>query len=156
MKYLQSKERAAKMMYIRMWVKTTVFILLVFLLFACSTSSYVKADSTSNSLSLSIPNSSTSYQADKFRAGELDCSNAIGSATQLEFGVTGIIQGSSGSRQQVGDIGVYSKITIPLGKRAKNRIDCNRLYELELQIKQLEVMKLQQEINQLRSLSFEN
>ena len=51
---------------------------------------------------------------------------------------------------------MYSKITIPLGKRAKSRIDCNRLYELELKIKELEVMKLQQEINQLRSLAFEN
>tara|TARA_R110002167_G_scaffold176218_1_gene375635 strand:- start:53 stop:463 length:411 start_codon:yes stop_codon:yes gene_type:complete len=136
-------------------MKIYLILLLATIISSCSyTTTY--ADSTSNSLSLSIPNSSTSYQADKFRAGELDCSNAIGSATQLEFGVTGIIQGSSGSRQQVGDIGVYSKITIPLGKRAKNRIDCNRLYELELQIKQLEVMKLQQEINQLRSLSFEN
>ena len=136
-------------------MKIYLILLLATIISSCSyTTTY--ADSTSNSLSLSIPNSSTSFQADKFRAGELDCSNAIGSATNIEFGVTGIIQGSSGSRQQVGDIGVYSKITIPLGKRAKNRIDCNRLYELELQIKQLEVMKLQQEINQLRSLSFEN
>jgi hypothetical protein len=36
------------------------------------------------------------------------------------------------------------------------RIDCSRLYDLELQKKQLELMKLQQEINQLRSLAFEN
>jgi len=98
------------------------------------------------------------YQSDKFRAGELDCSNAIGSATQLEFGVTGLIQGGtiSTDNKKTGDIGVYSRIIIPLGKRAKSRIDCNRLYELELQKKELEVMKLQQEINQLRSLSFEN
>ena len=45
---------------------------------------------------------------------------------------------------------------MPLGKRTKSRIDCNRLYELELQKKELEVMKLQQEINKLRSLAFEN
>tara|TARA_R100000544_G_scaffold14435_1_gene6595 strand:- start:143 stop:445 length:303 start_codon:yes stop_codon:yes gene_type:complete len=98
------------------------------------------------------------YQSDKFRAGELDCSNAIGSATQLEFGVTGLIQGGtiSTNNKKVGDIGVYSRIIIPLGKRVKSRINCNRLYELELQKKELEVMKLQQEINQLRSLSFEN
>ena len=137
-------------------MKICLILLLTIVISSCSyTMTY--ADSTSNSLSLSLPSSSTSYQADKFRAGDLDCSNAIGSATNLEFGVTGIIQGgTSGGRQQVGDIGVYSKITIPLGKRAKSRINCNRLYELELQIKQLEVMKLQQEINQLRQLSFEN
>ena len=132
-------------------------ILLVLLIL---TSSYTLswADSTSNSLSLSLPNSSLGYQSDKFRAGELDCSNAIGSATQLEFGVTGLIQGGtiSTNNKKVGDIGVYSRIIIPLGKRAKSRIDCNRLYELELQKKELEVMKLKQEINQLRSLSFEN
>lgn len=132
-------------------------ILLVLLIL---TSSYTLswADSTSNSLSLSLPNSSMGYQSDKFRAGELDCSNAIGSATQLEFGVTGLIQGGTSftNGKKVGDIGVYSRIIIPLGKRAKSRIDCNRLYELELQKKELEVMKLKQEINQLRSLSFEN
>ena len=124
------------------------------------TSSYTLswADSTSNSLSLSLPNSSLGYQSDKFRAGELDCSNAIGSATQLEFGVTGLIQGGTIATdgKKTGDIGVYSRIIIPLGKRVKSRINCNRLYELELQKKELEVMKLKQEINQLRSLTFEN
>ena len=132
-------------------------ILLVLLIL---TSSYTLswADSTSNSLSLSLPNSSMGYQSDKFRAGELDCSNAIGSATQLEFGVTGLIQGGTSSTKgkKVGDIGVYSRIIIPLGKRVKSRINCNRLYELELQKKELEVMKLKQEIDQLISLSFEN
>ena len=132
-------------------------ILLVLLIL---TSSYTLswADSTSNSLSLSLPNSSMGYQSDKFRAGELDCSNAIGSATQLEFGVTGLIQGGTVSTngKKVGDIGVYSRIIIPLGKRVKSRINCNRLYELELQKKELEVMKLKQEIDQLRSLAFEN
>jgi len=114
------------------------------------------ADSTSNSLSLSLPNSGTSYQSDSFRSGDLDCSNAIGSATNIEFGLTSIIQGGTAENSgRTGDIGIYSKITIPLGKRAKSRIDCNRLYELELQKKQLEVMKLQQEINKLRELAFE-
>lgn len=116
----------------------------------------------SNSLNLSLPGAPGSYQSDKFRAGDLDCSNAIGSATNLEFGVTGII--SKGEYDQMnnyfndvraGDIGVYARITVPLGKRAKNRIDCNRLYELELQKKQLEVIKLQKEVERLRQLQFE-
>jgi len=45
---------------------------------------------------------------------------------------------------------------IPLGKRAKTRIDCNRLYDLELRKKQLEVMKLERELQQLRQLQFED
>jgi len=125
------------------------------LITSCSVIS-VFADSTSNSLSLSLPNSGTNYQSDSFRSGDLDCTNAIGSATNIEFGLTSIIQGGTAENSgKTGDIGIYSKITIPLGKRAKSRIDCNRLYELELQKKQLEVMKLKQEINKLRELAFE-
>jgi hypothetical protein len=127
-------------------------LFLVLLVFARATF----ADSTSNSLSLSLPNSGTNYQSDSFRSGDLDCTNAIGSATNIEFGLTSIIQGGTAENsRKTGDIGIYSKITIPLGKRAKSRIDCNRLYELELQKKQLEVMKLKQEINRLRELAFE-
>lgn len=123
--------------------------------------SAVYADTSS--LNLSLPNLPMNYQSDKFRAGDLDCSNAIGSATQMEFGVTGLINdgyNSSGefidSGKSAGDVGVYARIVIPLGKVAKSRIDCNRLYELELRKKQLEVMKLEQELNQLRELQFEN
>ena len=121
--------------------------------------SIAHADSTS--LNLQLPGSPGNYQSDKFRSGDLDCSNAIGSATNIEFGLTSIIQGGTLDNDRItGDIGIYSRITIPLGKRAKSRINCNRLYELELKKKQLEVMKLQQEIDRLRELgndlSFEN
>ena len=136
-------------------MKIWLWLLFIMLLTSC-TYSIAFADSTSNSLSLSLPNGGSNYQSDKFRAGDLDCSNAIGSATNIEFGVTSIIQGGTISSDRVGDIGVYSRITIPLGARTKSRINCNRLYELELQKKQLEVLKLQQEINQLKNLAFEN
>ena len=113
----------------------------------------------SSSLNLSLPSAPGSYQTDSFRAGDLDCKNAIGSATNLEFGVTGIIgngytdplQGFVDSNR-VGDVGVFARIVIPLGKKPKSRIDCNRLYELELRKKQLEVMRLEQELQQLRAL----
>jgi hypothetical protein len=131
-------------------------LIYVLLFSVVSTSSY--ADTSS--LNLALPTAPGSYQSDKFRAGELDCSNAIGSATQMEFGVTGIIDndrfGGGFADDRSGDVGVYARITIPLGRVAKSRIDCNRLYELELRKKQLEVMKLEQEIQQLRELQFEN
>jgi len=116
----------------------------------------------SSSLNLQLPSTGGNYQSDKFRAGELDCSNAIGSATNLEFGVTGIIDKEYYDPQrdftigQQTDVGVFARITIPLGKRTKSRIDCNRLYELELRKKQLEVMKLEKELQQLRELKFED
>lgn len=115
----------------------------------------------SSSINLAMPGTGGSYASDKFRAGELDCSNAIGSATNLEFGVTGIInKGDYDTMNQyfngkTGDVGVYARITIPLGKRNKSRINCNRLYELELRKKQLELQKLEAELKVLRELQFE-
>ena len=136
-------------------MRILLFIIVVMSVTGCSVIS-VFADSTSNSLSLSLPNSGNSYQSDSFRSGDLDCSNAIGSATNIEFGLTSIIQGGTSENSgRTGDIGIYGRITIPLGKRTKSRINCNRLYELELQKKQLEVMRLKQEINKLRELAFE-
>ena len=122
---------------------------LICLLFATA------AGADSSSVNLALPSAPMNYQSDKFRAGELDCSNAIGSATQFETGVTGLITKDNFGGNNVGDIGVYARIVIPLGKRVKSRIDCNRLYELELKKKQLEVMKLEQELKQLRQLQFE-
>ena len=106
-------------------------------------------------LNLSLPGSSTNYQSDKFRAGDLDCSNAIGSSTNLEFGVTGIINQSSNILEDSPNVGVFARITIPLGKRPKSRIDCNKLYELELEKKRLEVQRLKEEVRQLQNLQFE-
>jgi len=118
----------------------------------------------SSSLNLALPSVPQNYQSDKFRAGELDCSNAIGSATNLEFGVTGLIRDDdpyNNNRDPLynsnsSDVGVYARITIPLGQKARSRIDCNQLYELELKKKRLEVLKLERELKQLRKLQFED
>ena len=120
----------------------------------------------SSSLNLQIPTGPTSYQSDSFRAGNLDCSNAIGGGTNLEFGVTGVINNVGSPYDQLNrsfneskDIGVYARIVIPLDK-PKNRINCDTLYQLELQQRRLEIQRLQQELNQLRELQgggdFEN
>jgi hypothetical protein len=116
----------------------------------CVVSSTVFADSSS--LNLQLPNGAQNYQSDKFRAGDLDCSNAIGGTTNVEFGVTGIISSDAGVVQPDSkDIGVYARIVIPLDA-PKERINCNTLYQLELQKKRLEVQQLQQELNNLRKL----
>ena len=120
------------------------------------------AAADNSSLNLQLPSGSQNYQADKFRAGDLDCSNAIGGSTNLEFGVTGIINNAgsifSDNSDQTKDVGVYARIIMPLDG-PKQRINCNTLYELELQKKRLEVQQLQRELDQLRKLSnggFEN
>ena len=116
------------------------------------------AQADSSSLNLALPSMPGTYQSDKFRAGDLDCSNAIGSATRMEMGVTGLIsrENDFGLQDSPRDVGVYARIVIPLGAKPKERIDCNRLFELELKKKQLEVMKLERELEQLRALQFEN
>ena len=137
------------------WGRLLLISLIMLLLLA------TVAFAQSSSLNLSLPTAPGSYQSDRFKAGDLDCSNAIGSATNLEFGVTGIIgrgytdplSGYVDSR--VGDVGVFARIIIPLGQKPKSRIDCNELYLLELRLKQLEVMRLEQEIQQLRALQFQ-
>lgn len=113
----------------------------------------------SNSLTLSVPTPSQNYQTDRIRSGELDCSNAIGGATNIEFGVTGLIgverdplSPNYGDRAK--DIGVYARMTIPLDG-PRERINCNTLYMMELEKKRIEVEKLRQELNNMKKLQFE-
>ena len=122
--------------------------------FFCTT-----AFAQNNSLNLQLPSGPTSFQSDKFRAGDLDCSNAIGGGTNLEFGVTGIINnaddpfgGYNPLSQQRKDIGVYARIVIPLDG-PEERINCNALYKLELEKKELEVLKLRREVENLRRIA---
>lgn len=118
----------------------------------------IQADSSS--LALSLPGSSTSYGQDSIRAGDLDCKNSIGGATNFEFGITGIIDNyespfTGGEDQSARDIGIFARIVIPLDK-PKERINCNSLYQLELRKKRLEVLKLQQELEALKRLNAGN
>lgn len=125
----------------------------------------------SSSLNLAIPQSPQSYQSDRIRAGDIECSMAIGSSTNIEFGVVGILNQNDPFVNQnyvgvdpslynnsdgfIRDVGVYSKITIPIGA-PKERLDCNALYKLELEKKRLEVQRLKAEVARLQSLQFDN
>lgn len=114
------------------------------------------ANADSSSVGLTLPGMGATYGQDSIRAGDLDCKNSIGGATNFEFGVTGVIDNYSspfsGGGNDTKDVGVYARITIPLDK-PKERINCNSLYQLELRKKRLEVLKLQAELEQLRKLN---
>ena len=118
------------------------------------------AFANSSSLNLQLPNASSNFSSDKFKAGDLDCQNAIGGSTNLEFGVTGLIdRNQNGIGLNAGpstDVGVYARIVIPLGKRVKQRINCNRLFELAIREKALEVQRLETELKRLQQLQFED
>jgi len=120
----------------------------------------------SSGINLQLPSSPSTYGQDSFRAGDLDCKNAIGGSTNVEFGMTGIIDNATGpfdsedpNNPKSKDVGLYARIIIPLDG-PKERINCNTLYKLELQKKQLEVRKLEQELENLKNLQknvgFEN
>jgi hypothetical protein len=135
------------------------FILLLSFIITSCTCNWGRADSTSNSLSLALPGANAGYQSDTFKdADGNSCTHALGSGSTLEFGVTGLLQGSTVSRQAIKDVGIYSRITIPIGAKisGKARLNCNRLYEMTLQAKNLELLRLKQELNNLKALAFEN
>ena len=112
----------------------------------------------SSSLNLQLPNAGSSYGTDKVRAGDFECSAAIGGATQFEMGATGIVNnavtpfGSEDPQNpQTKDIGLYARIVIPLDA-PRQRLNCNSLFQLELERRRLEVQKLQQELENLKKL----
>jgi hypothetical protein len=116
------------------------------------------SNAQNGSMTLSMPSAPGSFQSDRFRAGDLDCSMAIGSGTNVEFGVLGVInnnqQITAGAPPQNKDIGVYGRIIIPIGA-PKGRVDCSVLYQLELEKRRMEIQKLESELNNLKALKFE-
>jgi hypothetical protein len=116
----------------------------------------VMADNSS--LNLQLPNAGSSYGTDKIRAGDFECSAAIGGATNFEIGATGIVNNAvspfsseNPDNPTSKDIGLYARIVIPLDA-PRERVNCNTLYQLELERRRLEVMKLQQELENLKKL----
>jgi hypothetical protein len=112
----------------------------------------------SSSLNLQLPNAGSSYGTDKIRAGDFECSAAIGGATNFEIGATGIVNNAvspfsseNPDNPTSKDIGLYARIVIPLDA-PRERVNCNTLYQLELERRRLEVMKLQQELENLKKL----
>jgi len=121
----------------------------------CLIASSAVADSST--LSLALPNPPMNYQSDRFRAGNLDCSNAVGGGTNLEFGVTGVVSNVGGTVNTFGtvhqgkDVGVYARVVIPLDK-PKSRINCDDLYQVELSQRRLEIQQLRYELEALKKL----
>lgn len=117
-----------------------------------------------SSMSLSLPSANSSFGTDSIKAGDLDCKNSIGGSTNFELGLTGVINNAiapfgigkkDADNPQTKDLGIYARIIIPLDG-PRERINCNTLYQLELQRRRLEIEKLRQEIEMLKNLQFDN
>ena len=114
---------------------------------------------TSTSLNLQLPSSGSSFGTDSIKAGDLDCSNSIGGSLLFDMGMTGIVNNAVAPiigkpdplNPETKQLGIYARIVIPLDA-PRERINCNTLYNLELQARRLEVEKLRQEIELLKSM----
>ena len=112
-----------------------------------------------SALKLALPSASLGFGTDSIKAGDLNCSNSIGGSTNFEVGLTGILNNAvtplfgtnDQDNPQTKQLGVYARITIPLDA-PNERINCNTLYQLELQRRRLEVEKLRQEIELLKAM----
>ena len=110
-------------------------------------------------MSFSLPSISSVSGSDSIRAGDLDCKNSIGGSTNFEIGMTGVINNAivpiigkeDPNNPQSKDIGLYARLVIPLDGPSE-RINCNTLYQLELQRRRLEVERLKQEIEYLKRI----
>ena len=113
---------------------------------------------SSTSLNLALPSAGVGYGSDSIKAGDLDCQNSIGGSTNFELGLTGIVNNATSlfssddkNNPQTKDFGIYARIIVPLDA-PRERINCNTLYQLELQRRRLEVEKLRAEIELLKSM----
>lgn len=114
---------------------------------------------SSTSLNLQLPSSGSSFGTDSISAGDLDCSNSIGGSLLFDMGMTGIVNNAVAPiigkpdplNPETKQLGIYARIVIPLDA-PRERINCNTLYNLELQARRLEVEKLRQEIELLKSM----
>jgi hypothetical protein len=81
--------------------------------------------------SIALPSARGGYQSDEVNTSSgVRCRQAIDSALMLDMGV--VADGT--------DQGVYGRITIPIG--APKRLDCSRLYDLEVERLKAEIESL--------------
>ncbi|MDX8454753.1 hypothetical protein RFM98_18475 [Mesorhizobium sp. VK9D] len=93
-----------------------------------------------NQTGFSLPGVSLPQGQDEVHASDgTTCRSAVsGSGAYLDLGV---IQGNNSSNQTNSDIATYGRVVIPIGRTPK-RVDCSRLYELEVERLQLELKLL--------------
>ncbi len=114
---------------------------------------------TSTSLNLQLPSSGANFGTDSIKSGDLDCSNSVGGSLLFDMGLTGIVNNAVAPiigkpdplNPETKQLGIYARIVIPLDA-PRQRIECSKLFNLELQARRFEVEKLRQEIELLKSM----
>lgn len=103
----------------------------------------------SSQVSVQLPSTINSGARDRIVTPErFECENSLSGKAQVEYGVAASnAQTSNGfssvtAPDQGKSVTVYGKIVIPIGA-PKSRIDCNRLFELEVRKRELEIRLLE-------------
>ncbi|BDU41160.1 hypothetical protein [Vibrio nigripulchritudo] len=103
--------------------------------------------------SLSIPSATIPSGYDRITTSDgTTCESTIASDMYIQTGVMGIKSGRDYTNSTYADsnleaednFGIYAQLVIPIGNKRK-RIDCNRLYELEIKHLKEQLLKLRLE-----------
>ena len=105
----------------------------------------------SQGVSVQLPSTVNSGARDRVVSPDrFECEMAIQGKAQFEYGVAATNSQSNNFIGQTNNNGTnltaYGKIVIPIGA-PKTRLDCNRLYELELRKRELEIKLLEMQTN---------
>ncbi len=100
------------------------------------------------SASLSLPQPTLPNGTDSIRTPSgIECRSAIGADQYMEMGAFGTSPDSSMPTQG----GVYVRFIMPLGKKPK-RLDCDRLYQLEVKRYKQEIDAFSQGIHRMNDI----
>lgn len=77
-----------------------------------------------------------------------ECQTSLDTGKYFNTGVYAVNDESNASNDSVG---VYANYTVMLGRDKIERVNCNRLYDLQVQRDSVEIARLQEEINLMRA-----
>lgn len=107
-----------------------------------------------SAFAINIPTASYNTSQDRIRTPDgFQCETSIGSSTTIQMGVSataGVDDSnywdsySHGSNRDESEVGAFFQVVIPVG--APERIDCSRLYDLELRAREMEIRQLEKQI----------
>lgn len=101
-----------------------------------------------------VPNASGS---DSIRSGTDQCTNTIDSPVKMDFGVVHSLEDNDLMDQKSSNNSVYARVVIPFSLfsgPAPNRIDCSRLYEIQLRERALDLRERELKVKALEDLEF--
>lgn len=78
-----------------------------------------------------------------------ECQTSLDTGRYFNTGVYAVDDSGNTSARE--SVGVYANVTVMLGRDKIERVNCNRLYDLQVQRDSVEIARLQEEINLMRA-----